>query len=779
MSSTGQYQTATTNTGGIYNSNNYGNTWSKNISAPQTQQWTSVAISSSGQYQTATIKYGNGLYISNDYGNTWTQNVNIIIKGWNSYEWSSVAISSSGQYQIAGTRYNGFFISYDYGVNWTTQNSRGFVQVAMSSTGQYQIGLENYDGAIYNSNDYGNTWIQNVSKPGNTRSVAISSSGQYQVTLSNDRSNPGMYISADFGNSWILNKTTPIYSTDISFASYQYITISSSGQYITAISNKITNYDNTTTLGHIYTCKNSLDIGNQINNASDTYGPSLSLSNVSLNLTNLSSSAWEQVQGQDITSYDSIAVSSSGQYQVGINNSGLIVSKDYGNNWIPNNSIIDCNLIAISATAQYQLVAGLNGNKAYVSTDYGNNWTNTFNSNSGGIQQTFVSSSGQYQIVKTRFFYRSIDYGKTWNLISINNNVIWRTIGISSSGQYQTALNFNRNEDVYGGIYNSNDYGNTWTKNIDASNNGWYDYYWTSISISSSGQYQTALSSGRGREDGLGGGIYNSNDYGNSWTQNIDVSNNGWNQKSWLSVAVSSGGQYQTAVTGGGGTYLNGVGPLVYESIYYSNDYGNTWKSTTASVVGGNTMQISISSNGQYQTILGSRNIYTCKNYLDVGPSLTDGTYGSATTIPIIGVNGGCITSINSVSKTFVIDHPTNKEKYLVHACLEGPEAGVYYRGEGEIKDNNSTTITLPNYVSQLAYNFTIQITPIYNGNLNSSNSNYKVSRIVDNKFTVHGENGEFYWIVYGTRNEIITEPNKTDAKVNGSGPYLWIDSNN
>ena len=113
----------------------------------------------------------------------------------------------------------------------------------------------------------------------------------------------------------------------------------------------------------------------------------------------------------------------------------------------------------------------------------------------------------------------------------------------------------------------------------------------------------------------------------------------------------------------------------------------------------------------------------------------------------------------------------------MVHACLEGPEAGVYYRGEGEIKYNNSTTITLPDYVSQLAYNFTTQITPIYNGRTNINN--YSVSRVVDNKFTVHGDNGEFYWIVYGTRNKINVEPNKTDAIINGSGPYLWIDNNN
>ena len=34
-----------------------------------------------------------------------------------------------------------------------------------------------------------------------------------------------------------------------------------------------------------------------------------------------------------------------------------------------------------------------------------------------------------------------------------------------------------------------------------------------------------------------------------------------------------------------------------------------------------------------------------------------------------------------------------DKDKYLVHACLEGPEAGVYYRGKDIIQDNEYTEI--------------------------------------------------------------------------------------
>ena len=63
-------------------------------------------------------------------------------------------------------------------------------------------------------------------------------------------------------------------------------------------------------------------------------------------------------------------------------------------------------------------------------------------------------------------------------------------------------------------------------------------------------------------------------------------------------------------------------------------------------------------------------------------------------------------------TKTFIVDHPIDSDKYLVHACLEGPEAGVYYRGEAKIVDNKSTIVFLPDYVASLATNYTTHLTP-------------------------------------------------------------------
>jgi hypothetical protein len=129
---------------------------------------------------------------------------------------------------------------------------------------------------------------------------------------------------------------------------------------------------------------------------------------------------------------------------------------------------------------------------------------------------------------------------------------------------------------------------------------------------------------------------------------------------------------------------------------------------------------------------------------------------GAANTLSLLMYNSGTSevmvsTDTNaSGSKTFVIDHPTDANKYLVHSCLEGPEAGVYYRGKGVIDNGKSTVITLPSYASNLAYDFSIQLTPIYDESCCSDL--LRCSLVVDNSFTVYGNNCRFYWIAHATR---------------------------
>jgi hypothetical protein len=124
-------------------------------------------------------------------------------------------------------------------------------------------------------------------------------------------------------------------------------------------------------------------------------------------------------------------------------------------------------------------------------------------------------------------------------------------------------------------------------------------------------------------------------------------------------------------------------------------------------------------------------------------------------------------------NKTFVIDHPLDESKYLVHACLEGPEAGVYYRGRGQVK-NGICTITLPNYVVKLATDFTVHVTPI-RASIKGTRMYLEVSDIDEKgEFGVFGDDGDFSWVVYGSRSSIIVEPSKDDIEVLGDGPYKY-----
>ena len=67
--------------------------------------------------------------------------------------------------------------------------------------------------------------------------------------------------------------------------------------------------------------------------------------------------------------------------------------------------------------------------------------------------------------------------------------------------------------------------------------------------------------------------------------------------------------------------------------------------------------------------------------------------------------------SIVATTKLFDIKHPTKKGYRLAHACLEGPENGVYVRG----KLKNDKTILLPEYWRNLINidTITVQLQPI------------------------------------------------------------------
>mgnify|MGYP003124417117 CR=1 FL=1 len=119
------------------------------------------------------------------------------------------------------------------------------------------------------------------------------------------------------------------------------------------------------------------------------------------------------------------------------------------------------------------------------------------------------------------------------------------------------------------------------------------------------------------------------------------------------------------------------------------------------------------------------------------------GTESPSYTLEVIG-------DIVGSSKSFLIDHPTQSGKKLMHSCLEGPEHGVYFRGKSQ-----DSGIQAPEYWSGLVHidSMTVDVTPI-----GPSQSIY-VDRIEDNGDVYVGANTDeplnYFYVIYGERKDI------------------------
>lgn len=227
ISFTGQYQT-TSNGQNIYVSNDYGRTWQNTFQGGTSQIY--VSISLNGQYQTI-VSCGDNVYISNNYGNTWTpiDNSSDLYFSIEAFPSAGIALSYNGLYQTIVTE--NIYISNDFGLTWTdvsTPNGlddRNWMAVAMSSDGLYQTAIEN-GGDIYTSSNYGVTWAYNPDPNIINRSwesVAISATGQYQTIL---EQNGGIYVSIDYGYSW--NK---INDPNLSSVNWTHVAVSADALY--------------------------------------------------------------------------------------------------------------------------------------------------------------------------------------------------------------------------------------------------------------------------------------------------------------------------------------------------------------------------------------------------------------------------------------------------------------------------------------------------------------------------------------------------------------------
>ena len=126
-----------------------------------------------------------------------------------------------------------------------------------------------------------------------------------------------------------------------------------------------------------------------------------------------------------------------------------------------------------------------------------------------------------------------------------------------------------------------------------------------------------------------------------------------------------------------------------------------------------------------------------------------DGNYNSSGAISIDGkVTCGSLSS--GLPKSFDIKHPSKEGWRLRYACIEGPEAGVYYRG----RLKNQKVIRLPYYWKDLVSvdSITVQLQPI------GAHQDIIVKRWDDENIYLQAQGGlpiNCFYHVYAERNDI------------------------
>lgn len=222
-------------------------------------------------------------------------------------------------------------------------------------------------------------------------------------------------------------------------------------------------------------------------------------------------------------------------------------------------------LIQGSLTPGYVKVATQAG-ELLKSNDYGNTWKRT--SVYDYWKKMVVSDSGQVIILIPNYGYplRSGDYGATWSRITSVGSRFWTGLAMSNDGTYVTITGYDTPTDLYNTatyIYRSTNSGSTWSAPSSYSST---KFAFTAVSMSSTGQYQTALK--------IYERAYYSTDYGNTWsdytlsTQGyfIDLANNPYN----------NGYSDQQTIA----VYIPAGFTLFNSSLLKSSNYGASWSTS-------------------------------------------------------------------------------------------------------------------------------------------------------------------------------------------------------
>lgn len=166
------------------------------------------------------------------------------------------------------------------------------------------------------------------------------------------------------------------------------------------------------------------------------------------------------------------------------------------------------------------------------------------------------------------------------------------------------------------------------------------------------------------------------------------------------------------------------------------------------------------------------------------GGGLAAFRYISGEANAILDTNAGAV-----YVKNFILDHPTDPDRWLVHACTETPEAAVEYSGHviagewGELIE-----VELPPYFEDATHyeNRQVWLQPMLNpeAQLMKWIPRAIPSYPTDGKFVISTDalpGSAICWKVKAVRKDVPqfeVEPLRDDYRRVGSGPYTWLEEN-
>jgi photosystem II stability/assembly factor-like uncharacterized protein len=477
---------------GVFTSSNNGNTWVSSIISPTSLSTYSLIYSLNNLFAGT----NKGIFKSSNNGLNWVQHslINKIV----------LSILINNNFMYAGTNDSGIYISSNNGITWVQSNS-GLsykrVNVIILCTPYVFIGT---NGGVYRSGDNGASWIRKIwglgADPINISILASIGSNiftyyyrstdfgdhwykityglldsSYVLSLGTDGNNlfggttgsggdynKGLYISTNSGNLWS--------NLDNGQISGVITGISVSGQNI--FTSTEIEYINPSVTGGVFRSTNYglnwVNINNGIYNLNTlpivNVGSFLFTGYNGIYVSSNSGTNWNKINSPSLNRRINVLASSGSNLYAGTEDSCIIVSNNYGENWthLGSNNISNHTNVSVLGVSGSNIFAGIEYGDLYISSNNGNTWRviDTANLHVRDVRDIIISGTNVFAGFNSGGICRSTNNGLNW--VRVNN-------GLTSPYYYLTGL-AKDGQNLYAcfywgtGIFMSTNNGDNWVK---------------------------------------------------------------------------------------------------------------------------------------------------------------------------------------------------------------------------------------------------------------------------------------------------------------------------